>query len=97
MILHHEVITGHFDALEVASLVDELGVDVLVDAGHAEDMPAIVDIEEDVSVDVFVILSVALPTFDYFGLINCQVFVHIYLVYFALSLGQAIELIKNIA
>ena len=45
MVLHHEIITGHFDALEVASLVDELGVDVLVDAGHTKDMPAIVDIE----------------------------------------------------
>ena len=87
MILHHKVVTGHFDALQVASLVDELGVDVFVDTGHAEDMPAIVDIEKDVSVDVLVIFSVALPTFDDFGLINCQIFVHIYFVDFALSLG----------
>lgn len=82
-------------------MVYELGVDIFVDAGHAEDVPAIVDIEKNVSVDVLIIFSVALPTFYYLGLVDCQIFVYIYLVDFALSLLEAfaisaVELIKDI-
>ena len=71
LVLHHCIITPDFQAFEVPSLVDKLRVNVFVDARHTEDMPAVVDIEENVPVEIFIVLPVALTTFDYFTLINC--------------------------
>lgn len=83
-------------------MVYELGINVFVDARHAENMPAIINIEKNVSVYVLVIFPVALSTFDYLGLVYSQIFVYIYLVDFALPLRDTfatntIELVQDIA
>ena len=75
LVLHHELVAAHLEAPEVPALVDELRVDVLVDAGHAEDVPAVVDIEEDVSVEVLVVLPIAVRTIYDFALVNSY-FIH---------------------
>lgn len=71
MVFHHELAAADLEALEVAALVDELQVDVLVDAGHAEYVPAVVDIEEDVPIEVLVVLSFALGTHNDLALVHC--------------------------
>ena len=71
LVLHHCIATPYFQAFEIPSLVDKLRVDVFVDARHTEDMPAVVDIEEDVPVEIFIVFPVALTTFYDFTLINC--------------------------
>ena len=73
LVLHHDGGAAGVEALEVAALVDKLGVDVLVDAGHAEDVPAVVDVEEDFSVEVFVVFAIALCALDDLGFVHVEV------------------------
>lgn len=70
LVLHHDGAATGVKTFEVAALVDELCIDVLVDAGHAEDVPAVVDVEEDLSVKILVVLSIALRAFHYFGFVQ---------------------------
>ena len=83
-------------------MIDKLRVDVFVDTGHAEDVPTVVNIEKDISIEILIVLSVTLSTFDYFCLIDCQVFIDINLINFTLFLGNIswrflVVLIKYIA
>ena len=73
LVLHHVLAAAGLEALEVASMADELGVDVLVDAGHAEDVPAVVDVEEHISVEVLVVLPLTVAALNYLGRIDRQV------------------------
>lgn len=45
LVFHHDSTATGVETFEVAAFVDELCVDVFVDAGHAEDVPAVVDVE----------------------------------------------------
>jgi hypothetical protein len=53
---------SRFEAIKISALVDELRVDVLVDARHAENMPAVVYVKEDLPIEILVILAIAVIT-----------------------------------
>jgi hypothetical protein len=67
LVLHEGEFAGREKTLEVATLVYEFAVDVFVNAGHAEYVPTVVDVEEDVAVEVLVVLSVTVSALYDFG------------------------------
>ena len=72
MVFHHDFVAADFEASEVAALVDELRVNVLVDAGHTKNVPAVIDVEKDVSIEVFIILPFTVATVYDFTLVDCD-------------------------
>lgn len=101
LVLHHGISASNFEASQISSLIYKFGVYVFIDAGHAEYMPAIIDIEENISVKVLIVFPVTLTTSYYFGLINCQLLVCINLFYCTFLFWQfiwalAIKLVKYV-
>lgn len=101
LILHHRISAPNFEASQITTLIYKFGVYVFIDAGHTEYMPAIIDIEENISVKVLIVFPVALTTSYYFGLINCQILVCINLFDYAFLFWQiiwtlAIKLVKYV-
>ena len=81
LILHHDGGAAGFEAVEIAHLIDEFSVDVFVDARHAEDMPAVVDVEENFSIKVFIVFSVAVGTLDHLGFVHVDLTVPVRLLH----------------
>lgn len=88
LVLHHDCRASWVKALEVSALVDEFRIDVLVDTGHAEDVPAVVNVKEDFSIKIFIVFAIALSTLDYLGFVHVEVRISIgFLHYLRLHLG----------
>ena len=73
LVLHHDGRASWVKAFEVSALVDEFHIDILVDTGHAEDVPAVVDVKEDFSIKIFIVFAIALSTLDYLGFVHVEV------------------------
>lgn len=71
MVFHHKLIAGRFEALQVAAMVDELAIYVFIDAGHAEDVPTVIDVEEHVSIKILIVLSVTVSAYYYLCRVDC--------------------------
>lgn len=73
LVLHHRSATSNFQTPQIASLVHKFRINVFVDARHTEDVPAVVNIEENVSVKIFIILPLAVRTVHNFSLIDSNI------------------------
>jgi hypothetical protein len=60
LILDHIFAASWIQTFEVTALIDKLIIDIFVDAGQAEHMPAVIDIKEDFSIEILIILSVTI-------------------------------------
>lgn len=81
LVLHHLEGAAILEALEVAALVGELSVNVFIDAGHAEDVPAVVYVEQHVPVEVLVVLTLAMPALHDLRRVHCQVCLYLLLLH----------------
>jgi hypothetical protein len=67
------VAASSFQAFQIPTLLYELGINVLINARQAKDVPAVVHIEEDVSVKILVIFSLTLSAVYYLCSIGSEV------------------------
>lgn len=67
------MITPSFEAFKISTLINELRIYVFVDAGHTKYMPAVIDIEEYVSIKIFIIFSLAISTYNYFCWVGSKI------------------------
>lgn len=72
LVFHHDCRTSWLETFEVSSLINEFSVNILVDTGHAKDVPAIVYVKKNISVKIFIVFAIALSTSDNFCFVHIE-------------------------